>query len=89
MYKLSLYSYKKSDLPSAGKTFKVQDARFKKNAVILFKRIIDSVYKHFHQFPISIAHTTFELLADKVRRVIKTPQWTAVPMMTSVPTQRF
>ena len=48
--------------------------------------MIDNIGKHFHSHPIFISPTKFELLAEKVRRVLKKRRWVADPVMTPVST---
>ena len=42
-----------------------------KIVIVSLQRMIDSVYKHFHQCPIFILPTKFEVLAEKVIRVLQ------------------
>ena len=57
-----------------------------KYVIVSLQAMLDGVHKHFHPHPIFILHTKFELLAEKMRRVLKTRRCVAVPMMMSVST---
>ena len=54
-----------------------------KSVISSLQGLIDSAHKHFYAHPISILHTTFELLAEKERHVMKTLVWDDVLCLSS------